>query len=162
MKNVFYLWFRNIYRTYTLCMGAIGFLIHKNMGIDIKIVTLAMLEPKLWPNMWFRCRPFWMCPKTRLRGGKNWTPKSIWTTEMAKLTYCTRLLWCFTFKHFQKCIITNLTLSSLNVPLSSSSTTSRKLLSQFSTCSGWRWFDVGEKYRKLPCIGKPVSWKFSF
>ena len=35
-----------------------------------------------------------------------------------------------------------LTLSSLNLPLSSSSTTSRELLSQFSTCSGWRWFDV--------------------
>ena len=31
-----------------------------------------------------------------------------------------------------------LTLSSLNL-LSSSSTTSRKLLSQFPTCSGWRW-----------------------
>ena len=34
------------------------------------------------------------------------------------------------------------TLSGLNLPLSSSSTTSRELLSQFSTCSGWRWFDV--------------------
>ena len=39
-----------------------------------------------------------------------------------------------------KCV---LTLSSLNLPVSSSSTTSRELLSQFSTCSGWRWFDVG-------------------
>ena len=36
-----------------------------------------------------------------------------------------------------------LTLSSLNLPLSSSSTTSRELLSQFSTCSGWRWFENG-------------------
>ena len=35
-----------------------------------------------------------------------------------------------------------LTLSGLNLPLSSSSTTSRELLSQFSTCSGWRWLDV--------------------
>ena len=35
-----------------------------------------------------------------------------------------------------------LTLSGLNLQLSSSSTTSRELLSQFSTCSGWRWFDV--------------------
>ena len=35
-----------------------------------------------------------------------------------------------------------LTLSSLNLSWSSSSTTSRELLSQFSTCSGWRWFDV--------------------
>ena len=33
-------------------------------------------------------------------------------------------------------IFRNLTLSCLNFPLSSSSTTSRKLLSQFSTCSG--------------------------
>ena len=30
-----------------------------------------------------------------------------------------------------------------------SSTTSRELLSQFSTCSGWRWFDVGEKLKKI-------------
>ena len=87
-------------------MGTIGFLIPKNMGIDIKIVTLALLEAKLWPNMWFRWRPFWMCYKTRLRGGKNWTPiflahltpneaiktiKSILATEMAKMTYRTRL-----------------------------------------------------------------------
>ena len=35
-----------------------------------------------------------------------------------------------------------LTLSSLNLPLSSSSTTCRELLSQFLTCSGWKWFDV--------------------
>ena len=27
------------------------------------------------------------------------------------------------------------------------STTSRELLSQFSTCSGWRWFDVGDKLK---------------
>ena len=33
--------------------------------------------------------------------------------------------------------------------LSSSSTTSRELLSQFSTCSGWRWFEVGEKLKKI-------------
>ena len=32
--------------------------------------------------------------------------------------------------------------------LSSSSTTSRELLSQFSTCSGWRWFEVGGKVKK--------------
>ena len=88
-------------------MGTIGFLIPKNMSIDIKIVTLALLEAKLWPNMWFRWRPFWMCHKTRLRGGKNWTPiflayllpneaikiiKSILATEMAKMTYRTRLM----------------------------------------------------------------------
>ena len=94
-------------------MGTIGFLIPKNMDIDIKIVTLALLEANLWPNMWFRWRPFWMCHKTRLRGGKNWTPiflayltpneaiktiKSILATEMAKMTYRTRLyveIWFF-------------------------------------------------------------------
>ena len=42
-----------------------------------------------------------------------------------------------------------LTLSGLNLPLSSSSTTSRELLSQFLTCSGWSWFHVGEKLRKI-------------
>ena len=106
MKNVFYIYYRDIYKTYTFCMGTIGFHIPKNMGIDIKIVTLALLEAKLWPNMWFQWRPFWMCYKTRLRGGKNWTLiflayltpneaiktiKSILATEMAKMTYRTRL-----------------------------------------------------------------------
>ena len=37
-----------------------------------------------------------------------------------------------------KCLV--LTLSSLNLPLSSSSATSRELQPQFSTCSEWRWF----------------------
>ena len=45
------------------------------------------------------------------------------------------------------CLI--LTLSNLNLPLSSSSTTSRELLSQFTTCSEWRWFEVGENYHVL-------------
>ena len=42
-----------------------------------------------------------------------------------------------------------LTLSNRNLPLSSSSTTSRELLSQFSSCSGWRWFDVVKKLKKI-------------
>ena len=42
-----------------------------------------------------------------------------------------------------------LTLSSLNLPLPSSSTTSRELLLQFSTCSEWKWFDVSEKLKKM-------------
>ena len=45
--------------------------------------------------------------------------------------------------------IHTLTFSSLNLPLSSSSTTSRELLSQFSTCSGWIWLEVGEKVKKI-------------
>ena len=32
--------------------------------------------------------------------------------------------------------------------LSSSSTTSRELRQQFSTCSGWRWFEVGKKIKE--------------
>ena len=40
------------------------------------------------------------------------------------------------------------TLSSLNLPLSSSSTTNRELLSQFSTCSEWRRLAVGENLKK--------------
>ena len=52
--------------------------------------------------------------------------------------------------HLQYWIIrNNLTLSILSLPLSSSSTTSRELLSQFSTCSGWRWFDVGVELKKI-------------
>ena len=67
--------------------------------------------------------------------------------------------------------------------LSSSSTTSRELLSQFSTCSGWRWFEVGEKIkdnyhvlvnqfhgnfhsktlgcRKIKCVFRDVKWCFN-
>ena len=33
--------------------------------------------------------------------------------------------------------------------LSSSSTTSRELLSQFSTCSGWKWFEEGGQSKKI-------------
>ena len=95
-------------------MGTIGFLIPKN----IKILTLALLEAKLLPNMWFRWRPFWMCHKTRLRGGKNWTPiflayltpneaiktiKAILATEMAKMTYRTRLLRQLQIFQFFQC-----------------------------------------------------------
>ena len=43
----------------------------------------------------------------------------------------------------------HLTLSSLNLPLSPSSTTSRELLLQFSTSSGWRWLKVGDKWWKM-------------
>ena len=42
-----------------------------------------------------------------------------------------------------------LTLSSPSLLLSSSSTTSRKLMSQFSTCSGWRWLDVGDEWKNI-------------
>ena len=46
-------------------------------------------------------------------------------------------------------IAAELTHSSLNLPLSSSSTTSRELLSQFSTCSEWRWLEEGDKLTKI-------------
>ena len=46
-----------------------------------------------------------------------------------------------------------LTLSSLNLPLPSSSSTSRELMSQFQTCSGWRWIEVGDK-RKMSLLLK--------
>ena len=45
--------------------------------------------------------------------------------------------------------------------LSSSSTTSRELLSQFSTCSGWRWFDGGEKLEKIRSVFRDVKWCFN-
>ena len=61
-----------------------------------------------------------------------------------------------TFKHalllsvpLKQQIASALTLSILNLHLSSSSTTSRELLSQFATCSGWKWFEVGEKLKKI-------------
>ena len=51
--------------------------------------------------------------------------------------------------HFEWHIVWLKTLSGLNLPLSSSSTTSRKLLSQFSTCSGWRCLEDGDKLSKI-------------
>ena len=53
--------------------------------------------------------------------------------------------------------IETLTLSSLNLPLSSSSTTSRELLPQFLTCSGRRWYEVGENFWKIA-----MYWSMSF
>ena len=38
-----------------------------------------------------------------------------------------------------------------------SSTTSHELLSQFSTCSGWRWLEVGDKWKKISLLLKTVS-----
>ena len=37
---------------------------------------------------------------------------------------------------------------SLESPLKSSSPTSRKLLSQFSSCRGWRWFEVSNNFKE--------------
>ena len=54
------------------------------------------------------------------------------------------------------CVTININTLRLNLRLSSSSTTSRELLSQFSTCSGWKWFKVGEKLKKIA-----MCWKFS-
>ena len=54
------------------------------------------------------------------------------------------------FRFFSSTDISALSLSSLKLPLSSSSTTSRELLSQFSTCSGWRWFEVVQNLKKIP------------
>ena len=54
-------------------------------------------------------------------------------------------------------ISTTSTLSSLNLPFSSSSTTNRELLSQFSICSEWRWLiEVGEKKKKNVMQKPPV------
>ena len=52
-------------------------------------------------------------------------------------------------KYCLLCYVYVLTLSSLSLPLSSSSTTSCELLSQLPTCSGWRWLEMGEKLKKI-------------
>ena len=49
----------------------------------------------------------------------------------------------------------DLTLSSLNLPLSSSYTTRSELLLQFWICSEWRWPKVGGKWKKY-LIGNKV------
>ena len=45
--------------------------------------------------------------------------------------------------------VLRLTLSGLKLPLSCPSTTSRELLSQFSTRCGWRWLEGDEKWKKI-------------
>ena len=77
-------------------------------------------------------------------------PPSSDRVQSRQLSFSIRLIHCYW--ELNDC----LTLSSLNLPLSSSSTTSRELLSQFSTCSGWRWFEVGKNVRKLSCIGESL------
>ena len=57
--------------------------------------------------------------------------------------------------HYQ-CI---LTISSLNLPVSSSSTTSRELLSQFSTCSWWSWLEVDGKWKKILILLKQFNFE---
>ena len=79
------------------------------------------------PNLyiWFKSSPTWSCvPLLRPTVLNGWQ-----YCILFNLKPLIRKSWC-------------LTLSSLNLPWSSSSNTSRELLSQFSTCSGWRWFDV--------------------
>ena len=51
--------------------------------------------------MWFRWRPFWMCHKTRLRGGKNWTPifLAYLTPNKVKKTIKSILARTFNFRH---------------------------------------------------------------
>ena len=56
---------------------------------------------------------------------------------------------CVFKRKYLQIVDLKLILSSLNLPLSSSSATSPELLSQFSTCSGWRWLDLGEKVMKI-------------
>ena len=52
-----------------------------------------------------------------------------------------------------------LTLSSLNLPVSPSSAANRELLSQFTTCSGWRWLKVVDKWKTNIVIVKTVPLK---
>ena len=51
--------------------------------------------------MWFWWRPFWMCHKTRLRGGKNWTPifLAYLTPNKVKKTIKSILARTFNFRH---------------------------------------------------------------
>ena len=64
----------------------------------------------------------------------------------------------------------------MNLPWSFSSTTSRELLSQFSNYSGWKWPEVGDKWKKqfhehfrskttrfpeIKSVSKNVKWCFS-
>ena len=63
-------------------------------------------------------------------------------------------------------------LSSQNLPLSSSPTTSRELLSQLSTCSGWRWLKLVANEKKISLLLKQLHenvrsktqrcWKLSY
>ena len=62
------------------------------------------------------------------------SPSLLWTVIGSRrhIFYCI----CYIITSIHPGTTSPLTLSSLSLPLSSSSTTSRELLSQFSTCSG--------------------------
>ena len=76
----------------------------------------------------------WRDPQ--LQVSENYSDLTKWRSSVFK--------YCWFMSHFIFNMLKRwyLILLILNLPLSSSSTTSRELLSQFSTCSGWRWFDV--------------------
>ena len=75
---------------------------------------------------------------------------TIWTINKSHVLSLDTVYVCTRSKLFWfPSLVRVLTLSSLNLPLPSSSTTSRELLSQFSTCSGWRWLEVGGKWKNI-------------
>ena len=94
---------------------------HQNLGIDTSsYVQISVILAEIWHKI-----------KLSVLAG-HFVPVYLFWKILSRVPSYNRLYN----------VIWSLTLSSLSLPLSTSSTTSRELLPQFSTCSGWRWFDV--------------------
>ena len=91
------------------------FLFYRSEQLGLKIIEVLMT--KCWFTVGLVLR-YWANSKPAL--GQRFVHKVLLIDPFKLLELCTLAL----------------TLSSLNLPSSSSSTTSRELLSQFSTCSG--------------------------
>ena len=148
-------------------------------GAAIPSLRTPWVKPNLTPGVGRGGRPgvhTWTpCPMTpadsrltnRAPQPTKWTQVSTENSIRSKTYSLLLFLWCDIFKFYvieiknqgersfsgahttNKTFKMMLTLSGLNLPLSSSSTTSRELLSQFSTCSEWRWFEMVEKIKKI-------------
>ena len=106
--------------------------------------------PDIWLYIWLIFHPLEVVSRWRdpqLQVGENYSDlsnlrriilKSCWSESKFSIKRC--------------CLI----LSSLKLPLSSSSTTSRDLI---SICSGWRWLEVGGKRKKISLLLKKSSMK---
>ena len=114
------------------------------------------IQPELSRGCWLR-EHVRRWNKTVLMLGQN---RRRWTNIKPTLLQCVVFFEVGTLHVYRKVdgnkSARPLTLSSLSLPLSSSSTTSRELLSQFSTCSGWKWLEVGDKWKNILLFLKQI------
>ena len=118
--------------------------------ITWNVVRMHLL---LWYKKWnvFGCMLFIFCHFSNSRPilcrqviSIIFSPDQLWfciQVNTYNLLPCHKTKKCWSrFNNFENIAVINPFKHDFTLP--SSSTTSRELLSQFSTCSGWRWFDV--------------------